>query len=231
MKKLLVLMLVLGMASLANATVIDVVTLGLGSLGHAGTSTDWLVEGETIEIGLVLNYNQVPSQPPRDGYILSMMDVDLHLSGPGTLDVGYWAYGNPYFQYHSNFSLFGVVDAYSSTEWDSVGDGLDQIAGAATTPILGTEGTGPGSLGTLLLWDLIIECTGEGNIIIDLTLNGLSEYAPYTNINGKLPKPDPPGWVVMVEGDLGDLVIHNIPEPATVALLGLGGLFLLRRKK
>jgi hypothetical protein len=28
-----------------------------------------------------------------------------------------------------------------------------------------------------------------------------------------------------------DLVVHVIPEPATIALLGLGGLFLLRRRK
>jgi len=57
MKKLLVLMLVLGMASLANATVIDVVTVGVGSLGHAGTLTDPLVESETIEIQIILNAN------------------------------------------------------------------------------------------------------------------------------------------------------------------------------
>ncbi|MBN1391534.1 MAG: PEP-CTERM sorting domain-containing protein [Sedimentisphaerales bacterium] len=34
----------------------------------------------------------------------------------------------------------------------------------------------------------------------------------------------------MYEGPLGSVAIHVIPEPATIALLGLGGL-LLRRKK
>ena len=40
MKKVLALMLVLGMASLANVTVIDVIMVGPGSMGHAGTSSD-----------------------------------------------------------------------------------------------------------------------------------------------------------------------------------------------
>lgn len=31
--------------------------------------------------------------------------------------------------------------------------------------------------------------------------------------------------------DIGELVIHVIPEPMTIALLGMGGLFLLRRRK
>jgi len=38
-------------------------------------------------------------------------------------------------------------------------------------------------------------------------------------------------WVNAVEADFGDLIIYQIPEPMTVALLGLGGLFLLRRRK
>ena len=216
-------MLVLATASLANATVIDAVILGEGSLGHAGTSTDPLVPSETIQIGLVLNYNPNPSPPPKDGYLLSSIDLGLHVSGPGTMDAGYWYSGYPIWRKHSNFSLFGVMDAYNTIPWDDISGGLDQISGAAMTPV-------NGSVDGLLMWDLWIHCDGFGDVIIDLTVNGLTEYSPYSNIDGTQPKPDPPGWVAMVDDDLGDLVIHQIPEPTTVALLGLGSGLLLRRR-
>jgi hypothetical protein len=221
-------MLVLGMATLANATVIDVVTVGPGSLGHAGTSTDPLVPSEVIHIQIVLNSN--PYDPiggtykSYDGYALSTMDLDLHIAGPGTMDVGTKdKSGNPIWQYDARLYPFGVVDD------GDLSNGLDQISGVAMPPVAPPTS---GSTGPIpLVWDLIIHCEGDGPIIIDLTLNGVTEYSPYTKADGKSPYPNPPGWVLATEQDLGDLVIHNIPEPATVALLGLGGLFLLRRKK
>ena len=228
MRKLLILMLVLGIASLANATIIDVVTVGVGSLGHAGTSEDPLEESETIEIKIVLNFNDNPSPPPQDGYLLSSIDLDLHVSGPGTLAAGTWYYTYyPLWQKNTLLSPFNVVDSYDTTPWDSIGDGIDQFTGVT--------GAGPIRGPADLIWDLIIHCDGPGNIVIDLTAGttelGAGQYAPFTNATGQLPKPDPPGWVAMVEADLGDLVIYNVPEPATIALLGLGSLVLMRRRR
>jgi hypothetical protein len=231
MKKVLALILVLGMASLANATVIDVVTVGLGSMGHAGTSMDPLEPSETIGIKIVLNSNPYAGFPSFDGYLLSMMDVDLHLSGPGSLDVGTKdKSGNPVWKYNAGFSAFGVVDPKGAINppYNELANGLDQIAGVCSPPI-GPPGTG--STGPIdLVWDLIIHCEGGLPVTVDLTLDGLSQYAPYSAIDGTSPFPNPPGWVDLVEGDLGDLVIHQIPEPMTIALLGLGGLFLRRRR-
>ena len=122
MKKLLALMLVLGMASLANATVIDVVVAGPGSEGHMGTSTDPLAPSEVIEIKIVLNYNPVGTPPPQDGYLLSSIDLDLHVSGPGTLDAGFWYYGAPVWQKHAGLSPFVVSD---NDPWNEIGNGLD----------------------------------------------------------------------------------------------------------
>ncbi len=61
MKKLLILMLVFGMASLANAKIIDVVTDGVGSMGHAGTPGDRLAVGESIAVKIVLNADPDPT--------------------------------------------------------------------------------------------------------------------------------------------------------------------------
>ena len=227
MKKLLVLMLVLGMASLANATVVDVVKAGLGSLGNTGESTDPLEVGETIEIKLVLNSNPYPgtTYPSYDGYLLSTMDFGLDVSGPGTLAAGTLdKAGDPVWQYDARISPFSVVDTDPN-------DGLDQVTGAALTPV------GPptsGSTGPIdLVWDLIITCTGDGYVTIDLSANAPlgGEYSPYSKIDGVSPFPVSPGWVELVDADLGSLTIHQVPEPATIALLGLGGLCLLRRRR
>jgi hypothetical protein len=208
MKKVLVLMLVLGMVSLANATVVDVVKNGVGSQGHAGTSTDPLTVGETIGIKLVLNYHPAGS-PSYDGYRLSSMNLDLHVSGP------------------ANFSAIVTTDGTIKSAYRNTGlspwfntvpsaVGITQLMATALTPISGATGKP-----TDLVWGMTIACTGNGMVTVDLTLYGLSEYKPYG---------DSPAWVAMVEGDLGDLIIHQVPEPMTIALLGLGGLLLRRRR-
>ena len=71
----------------SNATVIDVITQGNGSKGHAGTIIDPLEVGELIEIGLTLNHNPYPGWPSYDGYLLSSMDTKLSVSGPGSLEM------------------------------------------------------------------------------------------------------------------------------------------------
>ena len=56
-----------------------------------------------------------------------------------------------------------------------------------------------------IIADVILHCAGEGDVTV------LLGPAPSTDM-------------------LDKLIIHQIPEPMTMALLGLGGLFLRRRK-
>jgi hypothetical protein len=214
-KKLLVLMLVFGMASLANATVIDVVTVGVGSLGHAGTSQDPLEESETIEIKIILNADPDPTwyqgggYPAYDGWWLSSMDIALAVSGSGTLSEKGTGLATK-MKHNTNFGLWFQSDPLI------VGNAISQLSGAALGD--GIQGEAD------LVWNLVIHCDGPGDVLVDLTHNIAGDYSVYANSQGA-------PWITMVEADLGGLTIYQVPEPATIALLGLGGLFLRRRRK
>jgi hypothetical protein len=221
MKKFLVLMLVLVMASMANAYVMSVVTDGVGSQGHAGTAEDPLVPSETILLKIVLENNPFSSGgtpfPDYDGYYLSSMDLDLHITGPGYAAPVITVLPFPPYE-QEDLKNHAGLSPFNYTKDDGATGGFTQITGVALTPI------GPGVQD--IVWNIEFHCTGKGEVLIDLTLNGLSQYAEYekTTSGGNWV------WVDMTADDLGGLTIHQVPEPMTIALLGLGGLFLRRRK-
>jgi hypothetical protein len=87
----------------------------------------------------------------------------------------------------------------------------------------------------------IVDFWGDGSLFVDLWLIDLSDGKPDTgNDIGVLDAKDlhcdygPSDDVIILWSqdaeELDRIVIHQIPEPATIALLGLGGLLLRRRK-
>jgi len=212
MKKFLVLLLVLGLVSVSNATVLDVVTDGVGSAGHLGTSGSRLDMGETINLKIVLNLNAYQGYPSYNGYGLSSIDLKLYATGntigAASNDKG----GNP--QVYANAGLSPFSFTKDAT-------GFAQLTGVALTPIRSTGGTS-------IVWNLKFTAGTAGENLVNLSLKGLTEYADYLLKSGAGPYGS---WKAAVESDLGDLTLFVVPEPATIALLGLGGLLLARRRK
>ncbi len=211
MKKLLVMALVLGLAAVSSATVVEVQTVGLGDQGHAGTQEDPLAIGECIEIALVLNQNLYDGYPSYNGYMLSGIGVDLVVEGAGAFDYkSFTKGGDPIV--NTNLSTFSFAGLQNGVHLEGVSlDGLSAGEGARQ-----------------VFYNFIVCCTGEGPMTISLidTATVGDDYAPYTSLSGG-PFPD---WQPLLQEDLGSLTLYNVPEPMTVGLLGLGGLFLRRRK-
>ena len=179
MKKFLSLLLVFAMASLANATLIDV-------------QTDWV---DVDESGTINESDLIYITIVNTGGTCGGFDLDLHVTGPGTLSEeagGIVIKADPGMEWLIMYS--GIVD-----------NSIDQMSSGSM---------GQWAVGTELVAGLVIHCDGPGNVEVDLTLGG------DTRIGGEL----------IAETDLGDLTIVQVPEPMTVALLGLGGLFLRRRR-
>jgi len=182
--------LLLAAATPLDATVIDVVTVGVGNYGHAGTSTDPLMPSETIQIKIVLNADLNPTWyygggcPGYDGYYLSSIDMGLQVSGPGTLSEN----GTNPIMHHPDLTL---------SEPHIVDNGISYISGvSAGDGIQGEEN---------LVWNMIIHCEGTGPVLVDLTLNTIGEYAEGL-MSWAVPGVE---WITLTEDDFGDLVIHT----------------------
>ena len=184
MRKLLILMLVLGMASMANAGISLVVSTDGGETYDAYTASSLTINtSETVLIGV---YNTAPTA--GTGFFDAYVIVD----NPGTTATGGQWTGNGTYNYPPGAP--GGSIAYLG--WSSLyGDQWTLFNSEPTvTPIFGG-----------ISGEFEFHCTDVGSI--DVYVMDFTSFVEYDR-----------------------LTIHQIPEPMTMALLGLGGLFLRRRK-
>lgn len=89
------------------------------------------------------------------------------------------------------------------------------VEGVTDTGIAAIVGVSFGEVEGTIVDHILFHCDGLGEVTVQLTLHGDTE------VDGNLITPE----------DLGGITIIQIPEPMTLSLLGLGGLFLVRRKR
>ena len=177
MRKLVILMLVLGMASFASAGLVLTIEDTSGTV-----DPDTLVKGESYTVwvsGLEADQSITGGVYGPAGTAADWTKVSL--SNPVVEDAAGDTSGNSY------------VGAYF---------GYDFAAGDTSTAILPD-----GADGKWFSWDLDADAVGDFSLLL----------YDYTNINQTTALSTTTGKVL-------------IPEPMTIALLGLGGLLLRRRK-
>ena len=183
MKKLLILMLVLGITSVANAAFTLVVN---GE--DIGDAMD-LLQSTTIDIGI---HNDTAGNAQIGtmqfyGFVIINQVAGGEWTGP------------------SNVFIPPAVTGSFNTDYgvgDWLGTGDVDVYEATLSNGVPTDYSGVGVLG-----DYEYHCLQDGIVVLVELMNGTSG---------------------MIEDNL---TITQVPEPMTIALLGLGGLFLLRRRK
>jgi hypothetical protein len=221
MKKLLAMLLVLGLANFASATMSFNLVPTQG--GHGFSPDDPLLPSEWVEIDIVYG-GDVP--------LWNTGDLTVTIEGPGEFcgaDAG--MYEPPtlpieeVWTWHPKFDpsyMYLDIVPNPGIHNIEVVDSSKIIVGG-TTDLQSYLGI---PAGDILIDHLNIHCTGRGEVIVTVT--------PSTSSAGTSGMPTYWDDQLLVEDAqaLGSsITIYQIPEPMTIGLLGLGGLGLIRRRR
>jgi hypothetical protein len=197
MKKLLVVLMVLTMATIANAGLLISVN---GQIDPPDTEFT-LLPSETV----MLDVWGDGGTPPNTNVWLISTSLPL---GEGAMAGGVLLYpGNTAFMQHFQGAGDPIIQWLQMM---SNGQGYNTLDAYFIS--FGTTNVPPEALAGKLVDEILFHCESAHDVTLYLV--GIDD--------------DGAGTVVITGYDTQ--IIHQIPEPITVALLGLGGLFLRRRK-
>jgi hypothetical protein len=201
MKKLLILVVVFGLAAVVNAGPLPPGSLIFSVNGTAQPAEITLNPSEAIVLDLKLAAGHT-TLGYDISYVLSNASAEL-------ITVAYqptYPVGPPLPAMVGPISFPTVFEMGQGV----VGQPLPQLVRITGSEFFGTI-TGPGTL----MDGLVLHCLAAGDVLLTVVSNG-------TTIDG-----------LSVDGVIHSLVIHQagVPEPMTLTILGLGSLFLARRKK
>lgn len=196
MKKLLVLMLVLGMASLANATL----QISVDGDWEPVDSEIFLMPSDTVILDIWTD--AAITKAPADYYTWALIVDTQCATITGGVAVEPWASDDDMW-----LGIFSVPSAAETIggipeSWDGIWGGIT-IFGGAGIPA-----------NSLLYDEILFHCESA-------ELKCYDTVVELWRVNNDT-------FELMSLED--SVIIHQIPEPMTIALLGLGGLFLRRRK-
>ena len=202
MKKLLVLMLVASLTALANGMLLDISVNGLPTDGHPGTIIGGAPAPDPpFDTGIVLGLPDLPS-----GYV--MLDITSPTGWLGDADNGYVGLV-------CDPAKGSIVGGVAHPAPGGPAPDLTAVLGDDLSGVFGNPGVygqimcmalagGPG----VFFDDIVFHCEGPGDVVIQLIFT-------------------PDGATLTL---CDQVIIHQIPEPATIMLLSLGGLLLRKRK-
>jgi len=199
MKKFLLLMLVLGLATSAQAGLIFTVD-GIAQPDEIGVPGDqWypILPSDIIELDLEISAGSNTAGYKLD-YVLTNAQARFITDGAS--------------------GQYPDLPVMTDIEFPAVFDGkgkvtnnLPQLVTITAGQVISDPVEGP----AVLMKELYVHCLDSTTVILEIISQG-------TYVDGVFIEP---GTLMHT------LTIHQIPEPMTIALLGLGGLFALRKRK